>query len=249
MRWFGCTVCPKPRRILGSHDMGMSSRARWLTLLFLGRMDTRTLWDESVLIVTRWLLLSTANTHTVPKSPAAAAPPPLPLSLSFTLSRLLLHLCTSLHHHPLPTDTHTMRTTHRLLLMSGQGHSQADSPRIELSSVSPQACVRAAHVCLCVCACVCVSVTLGWECTVGGYCQHAQAGVYGQRHRTWFDHHLGDSENMTNMPVCVRESPPGFQTAFPLLHSRSAQTRSHTCGLHSRDEAAVTNKINHKKKY
>lgn len=44
-------------------------------------------------------------------------------------------------------------------------------------------------LCVCECICVCfyvvrVSVTLGWECSVGGYCQHAQAGVYWQRHRT-----------------------------------------------------------------
>lgn len=55
---------------------------------------------------------------------------------------------------------------------------------------------------------------------MGGYCQHAQAGVYGQRHRTLFDHHLSDGENMTNVPVSVRESPRGCRAAFCLLHRR-----------------------------
>lgn len=102
----------------------------------------------------------------------------------FTFAPLCTTTAYQLIHSQRDTHTHMhmMSTKHRLLLMSGQGHSQADSPRIELSSVSPQACV-------CVCICVCfyvvrVSVTLGWECSVGGYCQHAQAGVYWQRHRT-----------------------------------------------------------------
>lgn len=69
--------------------------------------------------------------------------------LTHTLSCLLLPCALSpIQHRPLPTDTQTMRTAHRLLLMSRQGHSQADSPRIELSSVSPQASV---FVCVYVC--------------------------------------------------------------------------------------------------
>lgn len=129
---------------------------------------------------------------------------------------------------PLPHlyNTAPSQLTHRRCAQHTASFSCLGKDTVKLTH--PELSCHLCHlrlVCPCVCVCVRESVTLGWECTVGGYCHHAQAGVYRQRHWAWFDHHRRDGENMTNVTVCVRESPPGRQAAFCLLHSRVGKTR------------------------
>lgn len=114
----------------------------------------------------------------------------LSLSFSVFLTCCLLHLCTSLHYHCLPTNTLTKRHTHTCTWWAQNTASFSCLGKDTVKLTHPELSCHLCHlrlVCVCICACfyvVHVSVTLGWECSVGGYCQHAQAGVYGQRHRT-----------------------------------------------------------------
>lgn len=85
---------------------------------------------------------------------------------------------------------HSQRDTHTCTWWAQNTASFSCLGKDTVKLTHPELSCHLCHlrlVCVCICACfyvVRVSVTLSWECSVGGYCQHAQAGVYGQRHRT-----------------------------------------------------------------
>lgn len=190
--WCEDLVCPYPKRILEDDKREVPSRVRMINA------------------TAPWL-----RTHILLPTHLLVLPPHLTANTSLSLSFL--------YPHPFPIHTHThtqcaLRTS--FLLMFGQGHSQADSPRIELSSVSPQASVR-------VCECH-LGLGVYWgrplsTCTCWG--------VRAETHRALFDNHIGDGENMTNN-LWMWESPRGFFWFFfpsipppPLLLS--------TCSVHT----------------
>lgn len=195
--------------ILGDHDMPAPRRAWWLSLL--GGAHFHTVRRKCININSQATSGVCKSTHTCSQLLLLRDPPPP--TYTFSHIRFLTPSSSRMHyHHPHPTDTHDAQNT------LPPSHASARTQSSWLTHNWAVICVTSGS-CVYVCTCVCVSGTLGWECTVGCYCQHAQAGVYGQRRRTWFDHHLRDRENMTNMPVSVRENPR-FLAAFHLLHTR-----------------------------
>lgn len=188
---------------------------------------------------------------TVAGSPAASHPF-FSRSFSVFLSCCLLHLCTSLHYHCLPTNTLTKRHTHTCTWWAQNTVSFSCLGKDTVKLTHPELSCHLCHLRLvCVCAFVCVFMlcvlaspwagSALWEVTVNMH----KLGCTGRGTGLWFDHHRRHRENMTNTAALhARESPLRFWRA-PSAPAR-ASTQTLEC-FHCMRTDWVTNEINCKK--